>query len=111
MKKYINHSVIAVTLSLALAGLSNPAVADSNVKWVNFADLNLDQPGDVAVLYKRIQKAATRACIGDMPYTWVTHSKAFNTCFQRTMDKAVMRVDNPALTSLHLDRNQDVVKR
>ena len=111
MKTYFNQSIIALALALALAGLSNPCFAESNVKWVKFSDLNLDKPGDVVVLYKRIQKAATDVCVGNLPYTWVIHRKAFNRCFQRTVDKAVMKIDNPALTSYHLDRNQNVAKR
>ena len=111
MKTYFKQSIIVLVLSLACMGWSNPSFAGSDIKWVKFSDLNLDKPGDVTVLYKRIQKAATDVCIGDMPYTWGYHRRAFNRCFRRTMDKAVMKVDNPALTSYHLDRNQNVVKR
>lgn len=111
MKTYIYQSVIALTLFLALAGFSHPCVAASDVKWVNFADLNLNKPGDVAVLYKRIQKAAKDVCIGDWPSTWVYNRRAFKRCFKLTVDKAVMRIDNTALTAMHLNQSKSVAGR
>ena len=110
MKTYFNQSIIAVALSVVLAGLSTPVFAERSFVEVNFADLNLAQPSDVAALYERIQVAARQVCKDDTAI-WGYHRRAFNRCFERTMDKAVIRIDNPALTSLHLEGNQSVVKR
>jgi len=110
MRTYLKQSVITITLATALSGLSSPSFAGGFFKKINYADLNLDQPGDVTVLYGRIQDAAGLVC-KDKTAIWGYHRKSFNRCFEQTMDKAVMRIDNTALTLLHRGQNESVAKR
>ena len=112
MKTYLNQLIIALTLSLAIAGWSNPSLAGGYHQAVNYSDLNLDRPGDVAVLYARIQGAARTVCKISMSATWdyslITH---YHQCVQATVDKAVRGVDNDALTALHQGWMEKVAKR
>lgn len=110
MKSFIEKSVIAVILSVILPGLCGPSFAGEYYAKVNFADLDLDQPGDVAVLYDRIQDAARTVCTDDTA-TWGYHRKAFDRCFGRTVDKAVTGIGNSTLTALHAGQNIPVAKR
>ena len=110
MNSYLNKLVVITILSIALTGLSCPSIAGQFLKRVNYSNLNLDRPGDVTVLYERIQDAARLVCKDDTA-TWGFHRKAFNRCFERTMDKAVMRVGNGALTALHQGQIESVAKR
>ena len=79
---------------------------------VNYSDLNLEQPKDVAVLYERIQYAARLVC-KDVTATWIWgyHRKNFNRCFQGVVNTAVMRIDNTTLTALHQGQSESVAKR
>ena len=110
MKTYFNQSVIVLILSLAITGWSNPSFAGQYRRKVNYADLNLDQPGDVAVLYARIQKAARLVCRRDMA-RWdefvMTH---YQQCLQMTVDKAVHDVNQDALTALHRGQMGSIAK-
>ena len=110
MKTYLKRPVITLTMCMALAALSCPSFAGKYFEKVNYADLNLEQPGDVAVLYERIQDAARAVCKDDT-LIWGYHRKALNRCIQRTVDLAVVRVDNTALTALHQGRSESVAKR
>lgn len=112
MKTFLKQAVIVLTLAIALSGWSSPSLAEGYHQEVNYSDLNLDQPGDVAVLYKRIQGAARTVCKLDTATTWdgslMTH---YIQCIQAAVDKAVHGVDNDALTALHQGRMEKVAKR
>ena len=112
MKIYCNRLIIALTLSLVITGWSSPSLAGGYHQAVNYSDLNLDRPGDVAVLYARIQGAARTVCKISMSATWdnslITH---YRQCIQATVDKAVHGVNNDALTALHQGRMEGVAKR
>ena len=111
MKTYLNQSVIALILSLAITGWSNPSFAGQYHRKINYTDLNLDQPGDVAILYARIQRAARLVCRRERA-RWdefvMTH---YQQCLQMTVDKAVHDVNLDALTALHRGQMESVVKR
>ena len=112
MKTYFNQSIIALALSLAVAGWSNPSFAGGYHQAINYSDLNIDRPGDVAVLYARIQRAARTVCRLSMSATWdssqITH---YHQCLQATIDKAVQGVDNDALSALHQGQMGRIAKR
>lgn len=112
MKTYLKQSIIAMTLSIALAGLSNPSLAGGYHQSVKYSDLNLEQSGDVAVLYERIQDAARTVCQLDQSASWdgslITH---YQRCIRIVIDKAVHDVNNEALTTLHQGQHENVAKR
>jgi len=68
---------------------------------VHFEDLNLDQPSDVATLYRRISSAAARVC-GSRATTWIYYTLTeYQSCVTDTMQQAVARVNRPQLTSYY----------
>jgi UrcA family protein len=111
MKTHLKRSVIVMALSIALLGLSSPSFAGGYHRAVNYSDLNLDQPGDVAVMYERIQDAAKTVCRLDKS-SWdgrvITH---YRKCIQTVVDKAVHDVNHDTLTALHQGQNESAAKR
>jgi UrcA family protein len=68
---------------------------------VRYADLDLNQPHDVGVLYHRIRLAADESCgIGEVTGS---HLKlpSWKQCVARAVDEAVVSLDRPALTAYH----------
>ncbi len=53
---------ILVLAAATLAGVSAPAAADEVTIRVSYADLNIADDADVAVLKQRIHEAADKAC-------------------------------------------------
>ena len=70
---------------------------------VRFGELNLDNEKGVAVLYRRLQRAAEYVC-GVEPY-WVSRSRArqaaIAACYSATLSASVDKIDNLALTQMH----------
>jgi UrcA family protein len=68
---------------------------------VSFADLNTASPEGAKVLYGRIQSAARQVC-GPSFSLWQSDAFwAWRTCYRKTVDDAVSKLDFPALTTLH----------
>jgi UrcA family protein len=67
---------------------------------VNFADLNVNTPAGVAVLFQRIRGAATQVCtvpgMRDLEMLAVTRA-----CAAHAVADAVAQVNNPLLTGLY----------
>jgi UrcA family protein len=70
---------------------------------VRFGELNLDNEKGVAVLYRRLQRAAEYVC-GVEPY-WVSRSRtrqaATGACYSATLSASVAKIDNLALKQMH----------
>ena len=82
----------AVSL-LAMAGAaSSPALATNGVV--------VKRDADPQVTYLRLQRAAEQLCS-----RWDRHDSsfrpAFRLCFERTLDEAVAKMNEPALMALH----------
>jgi len=95
--------VAALGLALFVAGAVLPAAhAGTNANGereavVKYGDLNLANPEGVSVLYKRLHTAAVRVCEDDSPYP---EKKAqVKTCIADAMERAIARVNSPALTA------------
>jgi len=103
--KYALAAVAAVTLTLwqaaALGGSLSGAADKTQQITVRYADLDLNQPQDVKVLYQRIKVAATLSCgerelVGShLPLPSWQH------CVTGAVDSAVARLDRPALSAYH----------
>jgi UrcA family protein len=102
------------TLALAalIPGLAQASTAnrglypDGPSKIVRFADLDLANPHDVEVLYRRIRSAAHLVCI-DSSASWDgSRNRNWTECFNGTMEDAVRRVNRPMLTALHQQRTK-----
>jgi len=69
-------------------------------KVVSYKDLDLGSPKDVAVLYRRIQRASTMVC-GDYDALEQMHLPAVRACIHKATSEAVAAVDSPLLTRLY----------
>ena len=70
---------------------------------VGFGELNLDNEKGVAVLYRRLQRAAEYVC-GVEPYSVSrsrTRQAATAACYSVTLSASVDKIDNLALQQMH----------
>jgi UrcA family protein len=66
---------------------------------VSFRDLNLSSTEGIAVLYKRIKRAAQEVC-GDWDSTRLSQIQS-QSCVNDAVSRAIAQVNNPMLTSLY----------
>jgi UrcA family protein len=111
MKTNFKQSAVVFTLSAILMGLNSPSIAGGSGKKVHYSDINLDQSGDVAVLYKRIRDASRMVCKDDEAPWDASRQRHYKRCLQGTVNKAVQDVNHNALTVLHQGQNEGVAKR
>jgi UrcA family protein len=90
---------------LACVLVASNAFADDQIRTetVKFADLNVDTPAGVEVLYRRINSAARRVCGYEAASVYANSN--WQNCIRPTVDAAVAKVNNPMLTALHTGRN------
>ena len=95
----------AIAAAALLAGsLTGPAQATTTARnvqqqVVRYADLNLENAADAAILHNRIKSAARKVCgmrSGPMPIEIVARQEL---CASEAMARAVADVDAPLLTS------------
>ncbi len=68
---------------------------------VQYADLDLNQPHDVGVLYHRIRLAADESCgVGEITGSHLK-LQSWAQCVARAIDETVATLDRPALTAYH----------
>ena len=98
----VQAGIVALAVAISLAG--TPAVGATPSRAVRYDDLNLSASAGVAVLYSRLESAATAVC-GDAQRVG-SHfvSAAWRDCVAGAVDRAVAQVDRPALTAYHAAR-------
>src|SRR5262245_42289577 len=64
---------------------------------VKYGDLNLASPEGVSVLYRRLHSAAVHVCEDDSPY--LEKKAEVKACIADSMERAIARVNSPALTA------------
>lgn len=83
--------------------IGKAAKSDEVSVTVRFGELNLDNEKGVAVLYRRLQRAAEYVC-GVEPY-WVSRSRtrqaAIAACYSATLSASVYKIDSLALRQMH----------
>ena len=109
MKTLIGKTLVTITLMVGLAGVTIPTFAAQPSKTVNFSDLNLEKPADVAILYQRIQQAARRVCEKKSTPWEMYQDKVIEECIKVTVDAAVKDVDYFALTAMHKGQSRSDV--
>jgi UrcA family protein len=82
----------------------SPAGREESGIVVRFGDLNLSKQHDLDTLYQRIRRTARLIC-GSDGSAWFRPSGYYR-CLESTIDDAVVRVNNPQLTSLHRARGK-----
>lgn len=95
-------SLIVAWQGVALGSSLEGAGGPGQVR-VSYADLDLSRSADVAVLYRRIQRAAELAC-GERTFTG-SHLElpSWKLCVSSAINVAVGQVEVPALDAYHRD--------
>jgi UrcA family protein len=106
--RIVLRSIAVCSFSAAAALYAAIAPADSRLDrtTVQVADLNLDHPADVAVLYERINLAAEQVCHQRALNGSYVLSPTYNRCVSDTVEKVVASVNRAPLTSFSRQRNQ-----
>lgn len=101
-KMRMGLAAFATACGIALSG--TPALADVTAeplsKVVNYADLDLNHPPGVKVLYERLRSAAQGVC---QPFEGRTLKQVGDSraCFDQAMARAVKDVNKPLLTAYY----------
>jgi UrcA family protein len=98
-----------VAMTIAVAGLSAPALASTEVAFesrmekVAYADLNVDRQRGAEILYQRLQQASKRVCGVESIRTvrGARREAEQRNCYRLTLDQAVAEVDSDALNAVH----------
>jgi UrcA family protein len=78
---------------------------------VQFADLDLDRPADIANLYHRITTAAQRSCgERELPGSHFA-SPSWEACVRIAVADAVRKVDRPSLSAYHRQAAPDTARK
>ena len=83
--------------------IGKAAKSDEVSVTVRFGELNLDNEKGVAVLYRRLQRAAEYVC-GAEPYSVSrsrTRQAAIAACYSATLSASVDKIDSFALKQMH----------
>ena len=93
----------SMLLTTAHAATNADGVREEVVK---FGDLNLSNPEGVKALYRRVHAAAERVCeTAGSPVLY--ERRAARACVQGAMDRAIERINAPALTRYAAERKRD----
>jgi UrcA family protein len=100
-------AVSAISLACAGAYAESPPV-QTHSSTVQYKDLDLSRPHDVAKLYKRITVAAGRVC-GSRTLTGSFYRTTdFANCYADAVAQAVARVDQPSVTNYYRERAEPI---
>lgn len=69
---------------------------------IRFSDLNLNHPGDVAILYGRVRAAANSVCSAATPNSVLR--VLVMSCVVDATERAISRINSPPLTSYYQAR-------
>jgi len=101
-------AMAALAISASLGGLVRTACAtepgEIPSRTVNYADLNLNAPHGIEVLYQRITSAAQEVCdeqVGSYSYS-LQQRAMWSRCVEDAMARAITKVGNERLTALYV---------
>jgi UrcA family protein len=109
MNAVVTKSAVTLSLTAALLWLAVPAHADRiegvtvsapTIK-VSYADLDINKPRGLEVLYSRIQRAARSVCDYDYSIKELARGRHAKACYETAMDDAVRQINRPTLTAFH----------
>jgi UrcA family protein len=102
MSPFTTARILGV-LSLAASAVSLPAAAQSVDEpvsiTVSYADLDISHAAGAAVLLRRLQSAAVKACGGAPDIRVLGEEAAFEKCRVAAVTRAVAQVNSPQLTA------------
>lgn len=94
-------AIASVLLLGALTTLPLTAQSAETSVDVSYADLNLAHPVGAQTLYGRLKLAARQLCAHDSTPSDLYRRVARKDCYDRTLDDAVVGVDDARLKGLH----------
>jgi UrcA family protein len=99
-------TIAASSILMMSAAYADDAPADAihGRTTVHLADLNLERPGDVAVMYERINSAAEQVCRQRALNGSYVISPRYEHCVSDTVEKVVASINRAPLTSFSRDR-------
>jgi UrcA family protein len=110
MNAVVTKSAIALTLAAALTWPVVPSHADSiegvtvssaPTITISYAELDINKPRGLEVLYSRIQRAAKVVCGMDYSPQELVRGRQAKACYKTAIDDAVRQINRPTLTALH----------
>lgn len=111
MNAVLAKSAVTLTLAAALIAPVTPAYADRldgavTVRdvptiRVSYAELDINKPRGLEVLYSRIQRAAKTVCGFDYSMRDLSRGRHVTSCYQAAVEDAVKQINRPTLTALH----------
>ncbi len=93
--------LLAVTWQCDALAAADQAGENLPQTTVHFGDLNLDQPSDVATLYRRIRLAAESVCGERLLPGHFIISPHWRGCVAQAVQRAIASVNRPALTAYY----------
>ena len=110
MNAVVTKSALALTLAAALALPVVPAHADRIERVtvssaptirISYAELDINRPRGLEVLYSRIQDAAKVVCNVNQMRRELAQAARASACYKTAVDDAVRQINRPTLTALH----------
>jgi UrcA family protein len=109
MNTTCKRSVATLAICAALAGVSLPAQAETGVR-IRFRDLDVGSSEGVAALYERIERAARLLCRDSLAPWDAGRVGTFQRCHAMAVEDAVVAINQPRLTALHLAKSGKAVQ-
>lgn len=104
-------AVSAISLVGAIAYADTAPAGFDRSSIVRYADLNLNQPRDVAKLYSRITLAADKVCGPRSLVGSYSKRAQYQSCYVDTVSRAVAHVDEPSLSAYFRQRLPEPASR
>ena len=88
------------SVGIATAGAANAASTEAPSLRVNYSDLNLSNPSDAHLLYRRLKGAAADVC-GNVDSRDLQAYSHFQLCYRSALERAVQQVNAPELLAVY----------
>lgn len=115
--RLVGAAGLVLSLACAAAYADSTPYADTtsllrpHSEVVRFADLNLNQPRDLARLFNRVISAADKVC-GSRSFAGHYNKAAdYESCYSDTISHAVTHIDRPSVTAYFQRRSADWAPR
>jgi UrcA family protein len=115
MKAVITRSALALSLAAAFAlpahadRIEGVTVSSAPTMKVSYADLDINKPRGLEVLYHRIERAAKIVCDFDFSIHELARARQAKACYTTAMDDAVRQINRPTLTAFHRAKSRTTV--
>ena len=88
-------------MAAADAQAADAQAADAQRATVSYRDLDLSRSTDVQRLYQRLKHAARSVCLDEPSAEQFARHRAWQSCYDNSLDSAVMQVRSPELLALY----------